>query len=338
MAHTQLSSPLGSVSGQRADGRASSSVDGAVARPAGSLGRGIARLADPKISLASFASMFLGACAAFAALATTGGLHPGWLALTVIGIFAIEVAKNAGGEVFDWDSGVDRAVAPEDRSPFSGGKRVLVDGLLTRGQTEAIAVVAYLVGIASGLVIVVAREPAVIGLGLVGVSLAFFYHAPPLRLAYRGLGELAVALVYGPLIAAGTYLVQVGRIDRGILLAAAPLGLLIAAFLWINQFPDYRADSACGKKNLVVRLGRPAASRAFAALVLAAFLLLSVLPLVGLPYGVLSGWVGAVPAFWAARRLLQGPEDVARVVPAQALTLLAFLLYALGAGCGLLVR
>lgn len=305
----------------------------ASAAPTLSLARGFARLADPKISLASFASLFLGACAAAAA----GELHPGWLALTVVGIFAIEVAKNAAGEVVDWDSGVDPAVALADRSPFSGGKRVLVDGLLTRGQTWAVAIGAYLLGIACGLALVLGREPGVLAIGLAGVALAYAYHGRPFRLAYRGLGEAAVALVYGPLIAAGTYLVQIGRVDRGVVLASLPLGLLVGAFLWINEFPDYRADAACGKRNLVVRLGRRRASRVFAGGLAAAFLLLSALPFLGLPAGVLLGWAGAPPALGAARRLLASPEEVPRIVPAQARTLLAFLLYALGAGSGWLL-
>ena len=85
---------------------------------------GFWRLADPKISLASFAGLFLGACVA----AREGGLSWGWLWPSVFGIFCIEVAKNASGEIVDFESGTDRAVLPEDRSPFSGGKRVLVDG------------------------------------------------------------------------------------------------------------------------------------------------------------------------------------------------------------------
>ena len=62
--------------------------------------KGFQRLADPKISLASMASIFLGTCAA----AAQGPLQVGWLAITILGIFAIEVAKNASGEVFDFDS------------------------------------------------------------------------------------------------------------------------------------------------------------------------------------------------------------------------------------------
>ena len=46
----------------------------------------------------------------------------------------LEVAKNAWGDVYDYDSGTDLAVQPADRTPFSGGKRVLVDRLLTRAQ------------------------------------------------------------------------------------------------------------------------------------------------------------------------------------------------------------
>src|SRR6185436_19944998 len=114
---------------------------------------GVWRLADPKITLASVASLFLGTAAA----AARGPLDWGWLLATVLGIFLLEVAKNASGEVFDFDSGADVAVAPADRSPFSGGKRVLVDALLTRRQTWTVAAAAYGLGILLGLVIALAR-------------------------------------------------------------------------------------------------------------------------------------------------------------------------------------
>ncbi|MDX1624304.1 MAG: prenyltransferase [Gemmatimonadota bacterium] len=294
---------------------------------------GIRRLADPKISLASMASIFLGASLAAAA----GPIHLGWLAATVIGIFAIEVAKNASGEIYDWDSGADLAVAPEDRSPFSGGKRVLVDGLLSRRQTWVVAWVGYGIGIAAGFAIAFFREPDVLWLGVAGVALAFFYGAPPLRLAYRGLGELAVALVYGPGIAAGTYLVQRGAIEFEVVAASLPLGILIGAFLWINELPDRRADRAVGKRTRVVRLGRPAAARGFVALLAAAFLLQATLPALGLPAGSLLGLAGAAPALVAARVALAAPAETERIVPAQVATLLAFLLVALGTGIGVLV-
>ena len=91
------------------------------------LGTGFWRLADPKITLASMSSILLGVAAAV----HSGAQAWGWLVVIVIGIFAPEWAKNASGEIYDFASGADQAVAEADRSPFSGGKRVLVDGLLT---------------------------------------------------------------------------------------------------------------------------------------------------------------------------------------------------------------
>lgn len=297
------------------------------------LRQGFWRLADPKISLASVASMLLGAAAA----ASAGPLSLGWLAMTVAGILAAETAKNASGEVFDWDSGTDLKVRPEDRSPFSGGKRVLVDGLLTRGQTWAIALGGYVLAVAAGLVIVAWREPGVLWLGVAGLALAYGYHAPPTRLSYRGLGELAVGLAYGPIICGGTYLVQRGSLPDAVIWLSVPLGLLIAAFLWINEFPDYAADALSGKRTLVVRLGRRRAAIGFALLGVTAGAVTALLPLAGLPRTVWLGLLAAVRFVPSARLLAAHPEDTARLVPAQAMALQAFLLYAIGASVGLLV-
>jgi 1,4-dihydroxy-2-naphthoate octaprenyltransferase len=291
---------------------------------------GIWRVADPKITLASVASMIVGAGAA----AHDGPIAWGWLALTVLGVFCVEAAKNASGEIFDWDSGTDQAVSADERTPFSGGKRVLVDGLLTRRQTAIVAAAFYAIAIAAGVAIVAWREPRVLWLGVAGLALAFFYHAPPLKLSYRGLGELAVAITYGPIIAAGTYLVQRGGLDAGVLLASIPLGILIGAFLWINEFPDARADAAAGKRTLVVRLGRRRAARAFTMLIVIAYGAVALLPLLGAPPAVWLGMVGLPHAVLAADRLARFHDVPASLIPAQGWTLLSFVLMAIGIGAG----
>jgi 1,4-dihydroxy-2-naphthoate octaprenyltransferase len=299
----------------------------------GRIAEGVWRLVDPRVTLASAASLFLGTAAA----AADGPLAPGWLAITVLGVFALEAAKNASGEIVDFDSGTDAAIAPEDRSPFSGGKRVLVEGLLTRRQTAAVAWVGYLTAAVAGTWIALGREPRVVPLGVAGAALAYFYHGAPLRLSYRGFGEVAVALAYGPLVACGAYVVQRSTIPLGVLLASLPLGLLVAAFLWINEFPDYRADAAAGKRNAVVRLGRSRAARAYAALVALAYAGLLALPLAGLPATLWLGLAGAPLSYAAARRILADPETTSRIVPAQGWTLGAFVVYAAGVGVGFLL-
>ena len=250
--------------------------------------------------------------------------------------FAIEVAKNAWGDVFDYDSGTDQAVAPEDRTAFSGGKRVLVDNLLTRRQTWAMAAGFTLLGLAAGAAIVFFREPMALWIGLVGFALGWSYHGPPLRLAYRGLGELDVMICYGPLIALSTYLVLAHRLSWEVFWLSIPLGLIIAAFLWVNEFPDYQADRTHGKLNLVVRLGRKRASRILPLIYFAAFAVLSALPLAGFPNMILLGWLAAVPAAYASFQVWRDPESFYRNTPVQPAALIAFLVYAAGAGTGML--
>ena len=296
-----------------------------------SLATGLWRLADPKISLASFSSLFLGTALA----ARDGGLSIAWLAVTVAGILALEIAKNASGEIYDFAA--DRAVKPEERTPFSGGKRVLVDRLLTRRQTAAIAAVGYFIAVACGMAIVLWREPAVLGLGVLGVACAYFYNAPPVRLSYRGLGEIVVGICYGPLIACGAYLVQRGTISPSVAVLSLSLGLLITGFLWVNEFPDRRADESAGKRTLVVRLGARRATAVFGGILAAAFALLFALPLAGLPLGLALGVIAVVPAFFAVRDLKREVGDARPVVPAQRLALVTFLLFAAGSGAGVLL-
>lgn len=293
--------------------------------------QGFARLADPKISLASIAGMFLAACVA----AADTGLHWGWLVLTVLGVFCVEVAKNASGELVDYDSGTDLAVDEANRSPFSGGKRVLVDELLSRDQTRAIAAVFFFSATVIGLIIVVGRDARVLGIGLLGMALAWYYHGGYLRLSYRGLGELAVAIAYGPVVICGTYLVQTGYLSAPLLHASMTLGLLIAAFLWINQFPDYVADRAAGKNNLVVRLGLERSAVAYVMIVVTAYIWL-LLTAVYYPWaqGLLWGLTGVPLAGFSAWRLLVSEGVTARLIPAQAASLGSFVLMATGAGIG----
>ena len=293
--------------------------------------QGFWRLADPKISLASFAGLWLGACAA----AADNHLSWGWLGLTILGVFCVEVAKNASGEIVDYDSGTDLGIREIERTPFSGGKRVMVDGLLSRKQTRQIAAAFYLASISIGLLLVSLLNPLVIFFGLTGIALAWGYHAAPCRLAYRGLGELAVAIAYGPLIVCGTYFVQTGNLSAPLLHVSCALGLHVAAFLWINEFPDYRADLAAGKRNLIVRLGTQKATFAYVLLISAAYCWLG---LTGLFYpgaqGYLWGFAGLPLAVFSAWRLLNSHGNIPAMIPAQAASLGGFVIMAFGAGVG----
>ena len=295
---------------------------------------GFWRLADPKISITSLASMAIGGALA----ARDGSFSWPWFLVLGLAMFCMEVAKNAWGDVYDYDSGTDLAVQPADRTDFSGGKRVLVDAILTRGQTWAIALLFGGAGLVLGALMVFLREPSLFWLGTIALLLGWSYHGPPLQLAYRGLGELDVVLCYGPLIALATYALLTHRYHPDVLWASMPLGLFTAAFLWVNEVPDHDADRSAGKINLVVRLGKRRASRILPLIYLAALGLLAFAAALGaLPPFVLLGFAGAVPAAAVCWWTWRDPLTFYRYRPVQPLALLAFVLVSAGIATGILL-
>jgi 1,4-dihydroxy-2-naphthoate octaprenyltransferase len=295
---------------------------------------GLWRLADPKISITSAASMAIGASLA------AGDAHFSWrwLGVLAVAMFCMEVAKNAWGDVIDYDSGADLAVAPEDRTSFSGGKRVLVDSLLTRQQTWVVAFVFGLAGLSLGALIVFLREPGVFSLGCAALFLGWSYHGPPLKFAYRGLGELDVVIIYGPAIATATYMVMTGHFHPGVVWASLPLGVFIAAFLWVNQFPDFEADRSAGKYNLVARLGKHRASRLLPAIYMLGFgLLLLAIQQDSLPVTAALGLLAVFPVAVAVAGCWQDPEGFHRRHSVQPAALLSFVVLSAATSTGILL-
>jgi 1,4-dihydroxy-2-naphthoate octaprenyltransferase len=116
------------------------------------------------------------------------------------------------------------------------------------------------------------------------------------------------------------------------------LGLLVAAFLWINEFPDYLADKQARKRNLVVRLGREQAALLYVVILATGYLWL-VFTAMNYPgaRGLLWGLLGAMPASFSAWRLLESEGVTAKLIPAQVACLASFVLMATGAGVGYLL-
>jgi len=140
----------------------------------------------------------------------------------------------------------------------------------------AVAVTFLLLGSLIGLYLVSIVGLPLLWIGLIGVVVAYFYVAPPLRLAHHGIGEIAVGIAFGPVTVLGVYYVLTRAFDPPAVILSISLGLLVAGILWINEVPDIPADSAVGKRTLVVRLGVARATKAFGAIVLAAYAILVV--------------------------------------------------------------
>ncbi|MEX2160416.1 MAG: UbiA family prenyltransferase [Anaerolineales bacterium] len=225
--------------------------------------------------------------------------------LTLFGGIALHVAANTFNDYFDWKSGTDPA-NNDYFLPYSGGSRSIELGLVSERALFIVASLSLIASATLGLVLALKSGWGVLMFGAIGAFCAFFYTAPPIRLAARrGLGELAVGLNFGPLAVAGTVYALIGRVTLADFLAGVPIGLLTIAILWINQFPDEAADKATGKHNLVVVLGKARAAWGYVLLMLAAFGLAVYWTLVSgiFPIGTLLV-LGGVPLAYQASRVI----------------------------------
>jgi 1,4-dihydroxy-2-naphthoate octaprenyltransferase len=241
----------------------------------------------------------IAAGAAWAAARGQAGPFPwGLFGLAMLGGIALHIAANTFNDYFDWKSGADPA-NNDYFLPYSGGSRSIELGLISERSLLLVAWFALAIAALAGLPFLLLRGPALLLFGLAGAFSAYYYTAPPLRLAARkGLGELLVGLNFGPLMTAGTVFALTGHLRWEDFFIGLPIGLLTTAILWINQFPDMAADAAAGKRNLVVVLGKENARWGYLLIVAAAFasvlagVALNVLPisallmLAGLPLAI----------------------------------------------------
>ena len=185
-------------------------------------------------------------------------------------------------------------------TPFTGGSRMIQKGLMNRGETLLLSLILLFAGSAIGLYLVWLKGTFILMLGVSGLLTGALYSAPPVFLAGRGLGEATVFLNFGLLTVSGAYFLQAGNITTDAAIVSLPIGFLIAAILYANEFPDYESDKASGKRNLVVRLAPKKAS--YGLLIIGAMAYLSVIiPVVTgyLPLRFLAGIV-SLPFFLKA--------------------------------------
>lgn len=238
-----------------------------------------------------------------AAVALQAPLHWPNALLTLLGALLAHAGINVLNDVYDGRAGCD-AINTDRVFPYTGGSRVIQNGLLDDASMARYGWLLTAATAAIGLFLCWQSGAGLLLIGLFGLFLGWAYSAPPLRLAGRGLGELSVALGFGLVIPLGAAYVQLGRLDALALWAGLPFAFLIALVLYINQFPDLRADSASGKRNWVVRLGTARARGGYPLLLGAAYLSLPLGVLVGrLPVTALLG-VATLPLHLQALRLL----------------------------------
>lgn len=186
--------------------------------------------------------------------------------LVLVGALLAHAAVNLLNEYEDFISGLDLIT---QRTPFSGGS-----GALPEVPSAARGVLTAALGIL-GLVITIGcyflwqRGMPMLVLGVAGVVLVLTYtrwitRSPLLCLLAPGMG-------FGPVMVLGTLVALGARMDTTAVTASVISLLLASELLLINQIPDAAADQKIGRRHLVITLGKRAAARLVAALLIGSY-------------------------------------------------------------------
>ena len=211
-------------------------------------------------------------------------------------LFLLEVATVFSNEVYDYDTDENNELF----GPFNGGSRVIVNKEISRRNmkravwlTGSLSVIALML-----LLIYFPSDVLATALFCLAVSvLALGYTVPPLKLSYRGFGELTVGITHSVAVIAAGYLFQGGAISNGFpWLLSLPLFFSILPSIILAGIPDHLADKQAGKGTLAVRMGPRAAIKLAMILTLAALLAVLVVQMAGQLPGAFNGILyGIVP-------------------------------------------
>ncbi len=195
----------------------------------------------------------------------------------------------------------DREADSGRRTILSGGSGVIPEGKLLPAQVgragggAAILLVAYSCGL------VLAGRPWTPVYALAAILLMWLYSFAPVRLSYRGGGELLQGIGVGVALPSLGYYMQA----EGVLAPAwviAPAALLGLCSNVLTALPDVDDDTQAGKKTWPVRRGTQSARRfASAGIAFAAFGVFLFTPLVSVPVKAVASIVPLVPLLAGAR-------------------------------------
>lgn len=204
----------------------------------------------------TFSSVTMGTLAA----ALAGHFNPILYLLTLAGMVAFHAATNILNDFFDVKHGVDKVGAPTTKyrlHPAAFGQTPLSSIL-------GLSIALYGVTIVAGLYLAFVSNLLILAVTVVGIAGSVFYTADPLVLKARGLGEVTVFSMWGLLIPLGSYIVQTGTYSLSPVVAALPIGLLVAEVLLANNIRDIEYDGSVGTRTLAVAIGAKSAEKVYA--------------------------------------------------------------------------
>lgn len=254
--------------------------------------------ARPRTLWTSVAPVAVGTASA----AQVGSFRPLLALLALVTALGLQIASNYANDYADGVRGTDMNRV--------GPSRLVASGRARPSAVKRAAVVASAVGALAGAALcALSGQWWLLAVGAAAVGAAWAYTATRNPYGYKGWGEVAVWVFFGPVATLGTLWTQADRITWWAAVLGGSLGLYAVALLMVNNIRDREGDALAGKRTLAVRLGDRPTRRLFVAVVL--------LPVVGaLVAGLAVPWVMsaalvALPSALAAVTVRMGASGVA---------------------------
>jgi 1,4-dihydroxy-2-naphthoate octaprenyltransferase len=157
--------------------------------------------------------------------------------------------NNLVNDITDSWKGVDKG---DDAFRSQYGPQPIEHGLLTTRQMLIYASVTGAIALAAGIYLVYVRGGITLLLLGLGIFFALLYTWP---LKHIGLGEVAVLIVWGPLMIGGGYYVITGEWDWSVTLAGLPYALGATMVIFGKHIDKLEGDKKRGLHTLPVILG-----------------------------------------------------------------------------------
>jgi 1,4-dihydroxy-2-naphthoate octaprenyltransferase len=243
-------------------------------------------------------------------------------ALCLAGLLLLHISTNVLNDYFDHKSGIDLKTR---KTPFSGGSGLIQSGAVSPGGVLGLGLGAFFLACPIGAYFILVRGPVLLPLFTAGALFVLLGTSYLTRTGFA-VGELSAGLGLGTLPVAGIYMILRGHIDAAAVYASVPSGILVFNLLFLNEFPDAKADLMGGRRTLVITLGRKKAARVYAALTTLVFLWIAAGPVLKLtPAWTLLGLLTLPLAVGAMRNAFQyrTPENMLKAQGANTVVILA---------------
>ena len=213
------------------------------------------------------------------------GLRIIYSLIAIAGALLLHASVNVLNDYYDFMHGVDNPNSPTAiyrRQP-------LVIGGVSPSFARNLGLSLIIAGASLGIYLTVMEGYLILVFGLLGVFLLYAYTGPPFTLKYRGLGELSVALTWGPLLVGGFFIAASGgSLVPGVFLASLPPFFIMLAIIYANNYRDREYDAKAGIKTLAMMTARYG-YRIYLGSLITAYIINALLVIMGiLPYTSLA--------------------------------------------------